>query len=138
MHELQLDLHFLLLTGLSSPISHLLSLLHKKLFLPVHSMPAPVGQLLYCTTVILKVLHCKIKNILFSVFLCISCMKNIIHLLQYYIADCVSCVPRLTVRFINILDLETCTSNRTHLYVRNLLYHYCQISLFSAYPSKWY
>ena len=37
-------------------------------FLPVHSMPAPVCQLLYCTTVLFKVLYCMILNILFFMF----------------------------------------------------------------------
>ena len=31
------------------------------LFLPVHSMPAPMGQLLYRTTAFFKVLYCKTK-----------------------------------------------------------------------------
>ena len=47
---------------------------------------APVCQLLYCTTVLFKVLYCKIKNILFFVFvcfLCIICVKSIINILQY-------------------------------------------------------
>ena len=41
-------------------------------------------QTLYCTTVLFKVLYCKIKNILFFVCcLCIICVKSIINLLQY-------------------------------------------------------
>ena len=36
---------------------------------------------------------------------------------QYYIADCVSWVPRLT-----LLDLQTCSQNGTHSYVGDLLY----------------
>ena len=45
----------------SSTISHLLSLL--QLFLPVHLRPAPISQLLYCATILFKVLYCKIKNV---------------------------------------------------------------------------
>ena len=42
-------------------------------------------QLLYCTTVLFKILYCNIKNVLFVVltFLCIICVKSIINLLQY-------------------------------------------------------
>ena len=53
---------------------------------PVHSMPASVCQLLYHTTVLFKVLYCKIKNVFFIFcvcFLCIICVKSIINLLQY-------------------------------------------------------
>ena len=48
------------------------------------------------------VLYCKIKNVLFFAFntLCEKCYKPIT--VQYYIADCVSWVPRLT-----LLDLRT-------------------------------
>ena len=56
------------------------------LFLPVHSMPALVCQLLYCTTVLSKVFYCMIKNVFFTVeacFLSIICVKSIINLLQY-------------------------------------------------------
>ena len=67
-------------------------------------MPAPVCQLLYCTTVLLKVLYCKIKNVFlclfFMYYLCEKYYKPIT--VQYYIADCVSWVPRLT-----LLDLQT-------------------------------
>ena len=45
----------------------------QQLFLPVHSMPAPVCQLLYCTTVLFKVLYCNIKNI-FLIFVCFLCV----------------------------------------------------------------
>ena len=61
--------------------------------------PAPVCQLLYCTTVLFKVLYCKITNVYFFVcflctyYLCEKYYKPII--VQYYIADCVSWVPRL-------------------------------------------
>ena len=67
-------------------------------------MLAPVCQLLYCTTVLFKVLYCKIKNVFFIfVFVCFLCMyywcekyyKPII--VQYYIANYVSWVPRLTL-----------------------------------------
>ena len=74
------------------------------LFLPVHSMPVLVCQLLYCTiTVLFKVLYCKIKNVFFifrvCLFVCIIlCEKYYKPItVQYYIADCVSWVPRLTL-----------------------------------------
>ena len=42
---------------------------------------------------------------------------------QYYIADCVSWVPRLTLLDLaNKLDLQTHSCNGTHLYVGDLLY----------------
>ena len=61
----------------SSTICHLLSLLQSITPPPAYSMPAPVCQLLYCTTILFKVLYYKIKN----VFLCIICVKSIINLL---------------------------------------------------------
>ena len=71
-------------------------------------MPAPVCQLLYCTTVLFKVLYCKTKNVFFifcvylffTYYLCEKYYKPIT--VQYYIDDCVSWVPRLT-----LLDLQT-------------------------------
>ena len=69
-------------------------------------MPAPVCQLLYCTTVLFKVLYCKMKNVFFifclffMYYLCEKYYKPIT--VQYYIANCVSWVPRLT-----LLDLWT-------------------------------
>ena len=63
-------------------------------------------QPLYCTTVLFKVLYCKIKNVFFifcvflMYYLCEKYYKPII--VQYYIANCVSWVPRLT-----LLDLQT-------------------------------
>ncbi|XP_057576166.1 alpha/beta hydrolase domain-containing protein 17C isoform X3 [Hippopotamus amphibius kiboko] len=56
------------------------------LFLPVHSMPAPVCQLLYCTTVLFKGLYCQIKNVLlifYVCFVCSICVKSVINLFQY-------------------------------------------------------
>ena len=70
-------------------------------------MPAPICQLLYCTTALFKVLYCKIKNVLF-IFLCLFFMYYLCEkyykpiTVQYYIASCVSWVPRLT-----LLDLRT-------------------------------
>ena len=46
---------------------------------------------------------------------------------QYYTADCVSWVPRLTLLDLtNKLDLGTHTRNGTHLYVGDLLYIFCK------------
>ena len=47
---------------------------------------APVCQLLYCTTVLFKVVYCKIKNVLFIFCVCFVCtisVKSIINLLLY-------------------------------------------------------
>ena len=57
------------------------------------------------TTVLFQVPYCKVENVFFIfcayLFLCIIYIENIINLLQYsiiqyYIADCISWVPRLT------------------------------------------
>ena len=53
----------------------------------------------------------------FMYYLCERCYKPIT--VQYYIADCVSWVPRLT-----LLDLQTCSQNGTHSYVGDLLYQH--------------
>ena len=68
-------------------------------------MPAPVCQLLYWTTVLFKVLYCKIFKcflyflFVFMYYLCEKYHKPIT--VQYCVADCVSWVPRLT-----LLDLQ--------------------------------
>ena len=69
-------------------------------------MPAPVCQLLYGTTGLVKVLYCKFKNVLFGdlfgfYVLCEKYYKPIT--VHYYVADCVSWAPRLTL-------LDLCTS----------------------------
>ena len=73
----------LLLLTFSSTISHLPSSpsSNQWLFLPVHLMPI----LLYCTTVLFQ--YCSIRLKMFSLFfafyVCITCLKSIINLLQY-------------------------------------------------------
>ena len=63
LHLLLLTIHHLLPSPTSSPSSS------QERFLPVHSMPAPVCQLLYCIPVLFKVLNCKILNAsLFVIF----------------------------------------------------------------------
>ena len=52
----------------------------QSLFLPVHSMPAPVWQLLYYTTVLFKVMYCKIK--IKKKFLCLFSMYQLCE--EYY------------------------------------------------------
>ena len=57
-------------------------------------------QLVYWTSVLFKILYCKIKIFfIFCIcFLCTMCVKSIINLLQYstiYITGCISWVPRL-------------------------------------------
>ena len=52
-------------------------------------------------------------------YLCEKFYKPII--VQYYIADCVSRVPRLTVGLMKKLDLQMCSWNGTRSYVGDLL-----------------
>ena len=60
----------------------------------------------------------------FLYYLCEKCYKPIT--VQYYIADCVSWVSRLTLLDLQKkLDLQTCSGNRTHSYVGGLLYSPC-------------
>ena len=80
------------------------------------------------TTVLFKVLYCKIKNVLFfcvclffMYYLCEKYYKPFT--VQYYVANCVTWVPRLTLLdFTNKLDLRMCSRNGTHSYVGDLLY----------------
>ena len=56
------------------------------LFLPAHSMPAPVCQLSCHATVLFKVLHCKIKKFFFIFCICflyIICVKTYYSTVQY-------------------------------------------------------
>ena len=110
--KLQLVLRLLLLT------------IRQLYHLPI-PLPPPVGnssglftqcQPLYASCCTFQELYCKIK--IFFYFLCI-CVKNDYKAItvQYYIADCVGWVPRLT-----LLDLQTCSQNRNHSYVGDLLY----------------
>ena len=75
----------------------------QQLFLPVHSMPAPVCQPSYCTTVLFKVLYCKMKNVFFIFCVCLFFMYYLCEkyykpiTVQYYIADCDRWLPRLTL-----------------------------------------
>ena len=94
--KLQLAFHLVLLTILQ--LYHLPPLppSSQKLLLSVHSILAPVFQLLYCTIVLFKFLYYKIKNVYFCLlFLCTICVESIT--VQYYIANCVSWLPRLTM-----------------------------------------
>ena len=81
-----------------------LSLLRSVALLACLFDASPVCPQLSCTTVLFKVLYCNTKNTLFFVFIIYylweKCYKLVV--VQYYIADCVSCVPRLT-----LLDLWT-------------------------------
>ena len=69
-------------------------------FLPVHSMPALVCQLLYLTTVLFTILYCKIIFFFFFVFVFMYylyeeyCKPTTV---QYYIASCINWVLRLTL-----------------------------------------
>ena len=57
------------------------------------------------TTVLFNVLYCKMKNVLFFEFvLCALFVRKYYKpiIVQYYIVDCISWVPRLT-----LLDLST-------------------------------
>ena len=69
---------------------------------------APGCQQLYCTTVLFKVLYCKLKNVFFIFCVCLFFMYYLCEkyykpiIVLYYKAYCVSWVPRLT-----LLDLQT-------------------------------
>ena len=57
----------------------------------------------------------------FMHYLCEKYYKTLT--VQYYIANCVHWVPRLTLLdFTNKLDLQTCSQNRTRSYVGDFLY----------------
>ena len=65
---------------------------------------APLCQLLCCITVLFKILYCKIKTVFFIYCICFftyylheKYYKPIMLYRQYYIADCVRWVPRLTL-----------------------------------------
>ena len=48
-------------------------------------MRAPVCQLLYCATVLFRVLYCRIRNVLFILYVCLLCtfyVKSMINLWQ--------------------------------------------------------
>ena len=102
----------------SSTISHLLPVL-QSVTLPACSLdasPCMPTVVLYCCTLqgtALWDLKCLFFVFVFYV-LCEKYYRAII--MQYYIADCVSWVPRLT-----FLDLETCSWKGTHSYVGDLL-----------------
>ena len=67
----------------SSTIFHLFFLLQS---VTVPWMPASVCRLLYHTTVLFKVLYCKIRNALFIFcicFLCVICVKSIVKSIQF-------------------------------------------------------
>ena len=69
--------------SLSSGVSRLLSLLRSVTLLSgLLSLGQPVCQLLHCPTVLFKAPDCKMYNV-FICFLCISCMKGFINLLQH-------------------------------------------------------
>ena len=84
-------------------------------------MPVPACQLLYWTTVLLKVLYRPIKNIIFCVsfffmyYLYEKYSKPIT--VQLHTAGCVGCVLRLT-----LLDVQTHSWNGACLYVGDLRY----------------
>ena len=110
-------------SALPSPTSSPYS---SQLFLPVHSMPDPVCQMLYYTIVLLKVQHN--LNVLFlCLFLMYFYVKsiNILNLLQYSTTNLI-----VLLGYLSMLDLQTnqisCSIiyswNGTPLYIRVLLY----------------
>ena len=83
--KLQSALHLLLLTVLQ--LCHLPPALPPPVgnFLPVHLIPAPVCQLLYCTAVLSRYWTVRLKMFIFCLFFCVCviCVKSSINLLQY-------------------------------------------------------
>ena len=67
---------------ISAPIPSVSPSSSRYLFLPVHWMPVPGCQLLYCTTGLCKVLYCQ-KHFFYFLFLllCVICGKSIVNLL---------------------------------------------------------
>ena len=86
--KFQLAFHLLIVDDssvLPSPTSSLSS--SEYLFLSVHSVPAPVCHVL-CTTLLSKILYCKISNVYFFVFYVLFIEKyDKIIIVQYHIAD---------------------------------------------------
>ena len=78
------------------------------------------------TTVFFKALYCKIKSLFFIFCVCLFFMYYLREKyykpipLQYYRADCVSWVPRLTVGLTNKLDLTNALSEWNLLVCRRL------------------
>ena len=114
----------------SSTISHLLSIL-KSITLLACSLdvsPCIPAAVLY-STVLFKILYCKIRNVSFIFCICLFFMYYLCEehykliTMQYHIANCVSWVCRLI-----LLDLGTnwtykrCSWNETRSYVRDLLH----------------
>ena len=56
--------------------------------------------------------------------------------LQYYTADCVSWVPRLTVGLMNKLNFRMCSRNGTRSYVGDLLYVLLALALLWQFPES--
>ena len=81
--------------------------------LQADSLPSELPWKLCCTVLLYFSRYCNVELKMFSLFfcvcfLCILCVKSIINLItvQYYIANCISWVPRLT-----LLDLWTSWTN---------------------------
>ena len=122
--KLQLALHLLLLKILQ--LYHFSPPLLPPITLLDHSLNASPWK---PATVLIQVLYCKIKKILnllcflaFVYYVCEMYYKLITT--QYYIANCVSWVPRLTLLnlWTNWTYLRMWSWNRTCLYVWGLLY----------------
>ena len=97
-------------------------------------MPAVV---LY--TVLFKILYCKIKTVFFIYcvcffiyYLCGKYYKPIMLYQQYYIANCVRWMPRLTVGYTNKLDLQTMLSEWNSFICGGLTVHGRRSSLIKA------
>ena len=67
------------------------------------------------TAVLFKVLYCKIKMFSFFVFVFYVLFEKYYQpiTVQYYITDCVSLVPRLTVRLNEQTDIQICSQDGT-------------------------
>ena len=119
---------------------HLLLLMIFQLYHLPPPLPPPVGNssCLFtrcqtldassCTVLLYFSRYCAVRLKMFSLFLCLFFMYYLCEkyyksiTVQYYIADCVSWIPRLTVGLTNKLDLQTRSWNWTHSYVGHLLY----------------
>ena len=107
--KLQLSLH-LLLDIPSALYLHLLTVLNASPWMPAG-------------TVLLHLLRYCDKNVFFIFCVCLLCIVCVKHYkpitVQYYMADCVSWAPRLTLLY--LLDLQTRSQNRICSYAGNIL-----------------
>lgn len=86
-------------------------------------MPDPVCQLLYCALLCFQGTVLQVK--MFCLFLCIVCVKSIVSLLQYNIADYVSWVPGLTLLNLGKIRLKNTLSEQNFICMLGTYFSLC-------------